>query len=204
MLNELSELEIYMTPFSQVHKNLIESGFTFFMFKEKFIRYLIILEEMLHIAMFGPEWVTPEYGYLKSGKRTNKLGIHSSSISLSSPSLKLIKTEKVSSKLGAQPEEKFKIKLLRGTKMFDPALENEERFELAKQLRIEDRKPSTDTKEPSISHEGESPTRIQRRGVRSIAKSIIYTNRLTSPTYATKHPLDTFVSFKLTLGTISK
>jgi tetratricopeptide (TPR) repeat protein len=55
MLNQISELELYLTPDMGVYKCLIISGFVHFLFKGGLIPYMVALEELLQFAMMGEE-----------------------------------------------------------------------------------------------------------------------------------------------------
>lgn len=60
MLKELNELEIYITPDMAVYKCLIDSGFSYFLFKGGLINSLIVLEELLEFAIAGEEPIIME------------------------------------------------------------------------------------------------------------------------------------------------
>ena len=55
MLQEISELESYITPDMSVYKSLIQSGFDNILFRGSLLELLQILEEMLFIFLHGHE-----------------------------------------------------------------------------------------------------------------------------------------------------
>lgn len=55
MLRNLAELEVYLAPDMAVYKNLINSGFMFFLFKGSLINSMIVLEELLQFSITGEE-----------------------------------------------------------------------------------------------------------------------------------------------------
>lgn len=55
MLQELSELECFLTPEMNVYKNLLQTGFDQLLFRNHFLDTLQILEEMLFITMHDKE-----------------------------------------------------------------------------------------------------------------------------------------------------
>ena len=59
MINQLIELEILISPEMNVYKNIIESGFEKFLFKNDFLKLLVVLEEFLHIMLLGSDSYVP-------------------------------------------------------------------------------------------------------------------------------------------------
>ena len=57
MLQEISELESYITPDMSVYKSLIQSGFDNILFRGSLLELLQILEEMLFIFLHGHECI---------------------------------------------------------------------------------------------------------------------------------------------------
>lgn len=55
MLRQIAELEVYLSPEMAVYKSLMNSGFSYFLFKGNLINSMIVLEELLQYSVTGDE-----------------------------------------------------------------------------------------------------------------------------------------------------
>lgn len=216
MLYELSKMELCMTPLLAPHKSLIESGFVFFLFKRNFLANLIVLEDILNVALIGPQWTENSSSSSGNSLRKTRVGFSEKlikvellrpadeDIDLLSPStgrkrligredsgsdINLIKSNKVKSKrqqIIASPD-KAKI-------TSDP----KDRNKLAKDVR--ERLASLESNNGDLFDSNATRAKIRNMSSRSMARSVIDSTSGISPAHAKTHPLEIFVLHLCNVG----